>query len=135
MDPTTALAANPSVAHGADRGLLPDGRRSARDEQRQVELARLMAHQRIGADLLSCNERQKLLLDAAKCEVKRWADLRLCSQDYIDRWSEWLLLPPVELVARMCSDADGWGMAMRQNSPFGLLHAAVSPQRRSTDAT
>lgn len=95
-----------------------DERHRARDAQRQVELGRLMAHQRIGIDLLGHKERKKLLLDAARREVRRWAEQHLCSQDYIDRWSEWLALPPVDLVERMCSDADGWGTAMRQNSPF-----------------
>lgn len=97
---------------------LQDERRRARDAQRQVELGRLMAHQRIGIDLLGHKERKKLLLDAARREVRRWGEQQLCSQDYIDRWSEWLALPAVDLVNRMCSDAEGWGPAMRQNSPF-----------------
>lgn len=95
-----------------------DERRRARDAQQRVELGRLVAHQRIGIELLGHRERRKPLLDAAKGEVRRWAEQRLCSQDYIDRWTEWLALPPVNLVERMCSDADGWGNAMRQNSPF-----------------
>ena len=57
-------------------------------------------------------------MDAAQSEVRRWADQNLCSQDYIDRWTEWLELPVAELAERMCADADGWGNAMRQNSPF-----------------
>ncbi|MGE3349337.1 MAG: type II toxin-antitoxin system Phd/YefM family antitoxin [Ramlibacter sp.] len=98
-----------------------DERRRARDEQQRVEQGRLMAHQRIGIALLAHKDRQKPLLAAAQREVKRWAALRLCSQDYIDRWAEWLALPVAELVERMCSDADGWGTAMRQNSPFAAL--------------
>lgn len=101
-----------------DRAPLLDERRSARDAQQRVEQGRLMTHQRIGIDLLGRKERKKQLLDAARREVRRWAEQRLCSQDYIDRWNEWLALPSVELVERMCSDADGWGTAMRQNSPF-----------------
>jgi len=79
-----------------------------------------MAHQRIGIELLSRRERKKQLLEAARREVRRWSQRNLCSQDYIDRWTVWLCLPDVELVERMCSDANGWGKAMRQNSPFGV---------------
>jgi len=97
---------------------LLDERRRAREQQKVVEQNRLMAHQHIGIQLLGRKERRQQLLDAARNEVRRWADQNLCSQDYIDRWSEWLSLPEVELVERMCSDANGWGGAMRQNSPF-----------------
>lgn len=97
-----------------------DERRRAREQQQQVEQNRLMAHQRIGIELLGRKDRKKQLLEAARQEVRRWAEQGLCSQDYIDRWSEWLSLPEVDLVERMCSDAGGWGKAMRQNSPFGV---------------
>jgi prevent-host-death family protein len=97
-----------------------DDRHLARKQQRQLEQNRLMAHQRIGIDLLARTERRKELLKVARAEVRRWSENNLCSQDYIDRWSQWLALPPGELVIRMCSDADGWGNAMRQNSPFGV---------------
>jgi len=96
-----------------------DARRLAREQQQRVEQNRLMAHQRIGIELLGRPGRRKQLLDAARREVQRWSQQHLCSQDYIDRWNEWLALPDVELVERMCSDAGGWGQAMRQNSPFG----------------
>lgn len=98
---------------------LRDERRLARDAQQRVELGRLMAHQRIAIDLLAHKERKKQLLAAARREVQRWAEEGLCSADYIARWSEWLALPTADLALRMCSDADGWGNAMRQNSPFG----------------
>lgn len=101
-----------------ERGQLLDERRLARDMQQRVEQNRLMAHQRIGIDLLTRKDHQKQLLGAARREVQRWEAQHLCSQDYIDRWSEWLALPTADLVERMCSDADGWGTAMRQNSPF-----------------
>ncbi len=97
-----------------------DERQRARADQQRVEQARLMAHQRIGIALLAHKDQQKQLLGAARREVQRWAAQRLCSQDYIDRWSEWLALSTPDLVERMCSDADGWGTAMRQNSPFGV---------------
>jgi antitoxin (DNA-binding transcriptional repressor) of toxin-antitoxin stability system len=96
-------------------------RRLAREQQQRIEQNRLMAHQRIGIELLGRRDRRKQLLDGARREVRRWSQQNLCSQDYIDRWNEWLALPDVELVERMCSDAGGWGNAMRQNSPFGAV--------------
>lgn len=104
-----------------DRAGVLDERKRAREEQRRVEQSRLMAHQKVAIDLLSRPERKRRLMDAARAELRRWADNKLCSQDYIDRWAEWLSLPPLELVERMCSDADGWGVAMRQNSPFAAF--------------
>jgi hypothetical protein len=53
-------------------------------------------------------------------EVQRWEDGALCSADYIERWRQWLALPVASLVQVMCSDAEGWGRAMRQNSPFAV---------------
>ena len=97
---------------------LMDERRRAREDQQRVELGRLMAHQRIGIDLLGHKARKKQLMDGAQREVQRWSEQGLCSADYIDRWNAWLALPAIDLVERMCSDADGWGRAMRQNSPF-----------------
>lgn len=103
-----------------NRADLLDERRQAREQQRQVEQNRLLAHQRVAIELLSDETRRQVLLQAAKNEVSRWAEQRLCSQDYIDRWNEWLSLPVAALARTMCSDADGWGKAMRQNSPFGV---------------
>ena len=96
---------------------LMDERRRAREDQQRVEQRRLMAHQRIGIELLGHKVRRKQLLDGARREVRRWFEEGLCSSDYIERWNEWLALPTIDLVDRMCSDAEGWGAAMRQNSP------------------
>ena len=97
---------------------LLDERHRAREDQRLIEQRRLMAHQRIGIALLGHKVRKKQLLDGARRDVRRWSEQGLCSADYIERWNTWLALPVIELVDRMCSDADGWGAAMRQNSPF-----------------
>jgi len=108
------------------RAGVPDERRLARAAQRQVELARLAAHQRLGIDLLCAPaQRQRRVIDEARREVARWQDKQLCSPDYIERWRAWLALPSKELVQRMCSPADGWGNAMRQNSPFILAAPEV----------
>jgi len=96
-----------------------DERRAARLAQQQVEQARLMRHQRIAIELLCAGmQEQASRLRAARREVDRWEALGLCSRDYIDRWREWLALPVKKLVPLMCSDAAGWGNAMRQNSPL-----------------
>ena len=102
-----------------------DERRAARAAQQQVELRRLIAHQQIGIELL-CAPRgeQRARVAAALHEVDRWEAGKLCSDDYIAGWRKWLALPVRELVQRMCSDAQGWGTAMRQNSPFAVVAAA-----------
>lgn len=100
-----------------------DERRAARAAQQQLELRRLMAHQQMGIELL-CESpaEQRRRIAQARREVDRWEAGRLCSADYIERWRAWLKLPVRDLVRRMCSDAQGWGPAMRQNSPFALVH-------------
>lgn len=100
-----------------------DARRAAREQQRQVELRRLMAHQRLGIELLAQPARRRSLIAAARREVVRWESHGLCSHDYIERWRAWLAMPVVEMVQVMCSEAEGWGPAMRQNSPFSLALA------------
>ncbi|TFY98693.1 type II toxin-antitoxin system Phd/YefM family antitoxin [Ramlibacter rhizophilus] len=102
------------------RAELLDERRQARQAQQRIEQERLLAHHRIAMELLVDKRRRQELLDTARREVRRWSQQGLCSQDYIDRWSEWLSLPAAELAKQMCSDANGWGNAMRQNSPFGV---------------
>lgn len=104
-----------------DRLASLDERRAAREAERRLQLQRLLAHQRVGIRLLSSAAERRRLLGAARAEVSRWQEQRLCSADYIERWSAWLALPVAELVEAMCSDAQGWGPAMRQNSPFGAL--------------
>ena len=99
-----------------------DERRVARAAQLQVDQQRLLAHQAIGIALLcSAAAEQRSQLARAAQQVDRWQAQQLCSADYIARWREWLALPLKQLVQRMCSDAAGWGSAMRQNSPFSTL--------------
>jgi hypothetical protein len=96
-----------------------DERRAARAAQQQVEIKRLMAHQQLGIELL-CMEPAQLRrhIEAARREIDRWEEMQLCSADYLARWRAWLDLPVKQMVQRMCSPAEGWGRAMRQNSPF-----------------
>jgi antitoxin (DNA-binding transcriptional repressor) of toxin-antitoxin stability system len=104
-----------------------DERHAARAAQQQVELQRLLAHQQLGIALLcESPQQQRKRLEAALREVDRWEERQLCSVDYIQRWRAWLALPVKELVQRMCSDAQGWGRAMRQNSPFAAAGIAIA---------
>lgn len=102
-----------------------DERRAARAAQQQVELHRLVAHQQLGIELLCAQPaQQRKRIETALREVDRWEERQLCSMDYIQRWRAWLALPVKDLVQRMCSDAQGWGRAMRQNSPFAAAGIA-----------
>ncbi len=55
--------------------------------------------------------------------VARWRAEGLCSDDYIRRWSDILQLPVRQMAQAMGSDLDGWGQALRQNSPWVGDHA------------
>ena len=110
-----------------------DERRAARAAQLQVEKQRLMAHQALGIALLCATAaEQRSQLAAAAREVDRWQAEQLCSADYIARWRQWLALPLKQLVQRMCSDAAGWGSAMRQNSPFVPLSNVIGNRNQTT---
>nr|WP_293249015.1 hypothetical protein [Panacagrimonas sp.] len=113
--------------HGRTIALLVDSshaapgnweQRLARADQAAVEHARLVKHFRIALELVSDRKRAAQLVAAARVEVERWRDKGLCSPDYIDRWSSLLRLDPKRLAVDMCGDLDGWGTAMRQNSPW-----------------
>ncbi|MES2977463.1 MAG: hypothetical protein V4731_03495 [Pseudomonadota bacterium] len=62
-------------------------------------------------------ERARLIADAL-ATVDRWKNEDLCSMDYIQKWVQILSLPPAEMAAVIVSDIDGWGLALRQNSPW-----------------
>jgi hypothetical protein len=111
---TVAVVMLPAMAQA-----LPNPRVQARAEQQQREQQRLMRHQQLAISLLCATpEQQARQLKAAQAVVARWGRDGLCSADYIDRWQSWLGLPLKQLAALMCGEADGWGPAMRQNSPF-----------------
>lgn len=105
-----------------------DERRAARAAQQQVDQQRLLRHQAFGIALLcgTAAEQRRWLACAAQ-QVDRWQAGQLCSADYIARWRDWLALPIRQLVQCMCSDAEGWGNAMRQNSPFSALGGGYAP--------
>ena len=111
---TVAVVMLPDAAQS-----LPNPRLQARAEQQQREQQRLMRHQQLAINLLCATPaEQTLQVQGAQAVVARWSSEGLCSADYIERWQAWLALPLKQLALLMCSDAEGWGSAMRQNSPF-----------------
>lgn len=96
-----------------------DARRAARQQQAQVTQRRLMRHQQVAVALLTATPAQaQAMLADAQAVVGRWAEEGLCSADYVQRWTALLALPLPQLALAMTGDADGWGDALRQNSPW-----------------
>lgn len=96
-----------------------EARRQARAAQQAVEIARLMKHQQVAILLLSRPLDEAMALVAlAQAEVDRWEALKTCSKVYIDLWREILRLSIPEIANAICSDWKGWGIALRQNSPW-----------------
>ena len=99
-------------------------RKLARLNQALVERDRLIRHQKIAIDLLTLPRPDSLrLVKRARSMVERWRAEGLCSADYIQRWSDILRLPVKSMAAAIVSDLDGWGNALRQNSPWVGDHA------------
>lgn len=112
------LESEPSAVDGAD------SRAAARLQQACIEQSRLMRHQRIALDLATFpHDAASQLIEQARQVVKRWKHEHLCSKDYIERWESILNLPPKEMSETIVSDMDGWGSALRQNSPWVGLYA------------
>lgn len=98
---------------------LPDAeRRFARERQVSLELRRLVRHQQIAITMLSSPSIAATTVDAARRVVEQWEQAGSCSGDYIRAWKRLLALPTEDLARRMCGELNGWGVALRQNSPF-----------------
>lgn len=96
-----------------------DARRVARERQAAVEQARLLKHHQVALALLTATPANRaLMVRKAREVVRRWRDEGLSSSDYVQRWTTLLALPVKELAVAMTSDLDGWGNALRQNSPW-----------------
>lgn len=107
-----------------DDALPDDVRKLARVAQALVEQRRLSRHQRIARRLISLPARDaEQMIGQAKAVVERWRQEKLCSIDYIERWSAMLALSPADLAKAMVSDAEGWGTALRQNSPWVAIES------------
>jgi hypothetical protein len=109
-----ALLARPEAI--ADRR---EQTRVARERQAGVERERLVNHQKVAIELLSISvAAARARVAGALRVVDRWERDRLCSRHYIDRWRRLLRMPVNGLARKMCEDLDGWGVALRQNSPW-----------------
>lgn len=112
-----AIVASPAFVRAPDRDLAE--RRLARERQASLERDRLIRHQRIAIDLLLMADAERTeSIARARAAVDRWEAEGLCSRDYIDRWRLLLDLPIGPMARQMTSGADGWGQALRQNSPW-----------------
>jgi len=95
-------------------------RRLARQEKakRDAELMQLhveAANALAGSGAQQVRERALLKIDA-------WEKKGLCSRYYIDEWRRMLNLPLEAMrQAMLRQDEQGWGTALRQNTPFGFL--------------
>ena len=99
-------------------------RKMVRLAQTMREQERLIKHQHIALNLATLSSaKAKALVRHAQAEVAKWQADRLCSRDYIEQWKKLLSLPLPELAKAMVSDLDGWGPALRQNSPW----AGIAP--------
>lgn len=111
-----------AVIVGADQPLVPKSqleRREARLKQAGIENQRLIKHLRIATRLLAATPQDaQAMVNQATARVAQWEHEGLCSRDYIDRWRAMLAQPRTQLVEAMCGEADGWGPALRQNSPW-----------------
>ena len=98
-------------------------RRLARANQALIERDRLIRHHQIAFNLLALPPRKREKLIAyARENVRQWRAKRTCSDDYISRWSDILAMAPKDMARAVTSDLDGWGPALRQNSPWnGVL--------------
>jgi hypothetical protein len=96
------------------------GKRMALQQQKNVEADRLIRHQRIAIRLLTNPAQAPAHIESAKKLVARWEQESLCSDHYISRWKKALSLPVAELAIEMSGEMDGWGTALRQNSPWPM---------------
>jgi hypothetical protein len=121
MPPTKRLI--PLALEGKTAQKYPlEARQQARTKQSAVETARLTLHQQLASRLLSIPVEDAIaLVTLAQAEVDRWQVLGTSSKDYIDLWREILQLPIPEIAAAICSDWRGWGIALRQNSPWRVV--------------
>lgn len=99
-------------------------RRMARLRQSVVERDRLIRHQKIAIALLTRPKTESTkLIKEAQAMIELWRQENLCSADYIQRWSDILNMPIKRMAEAIVSNEDGWGNALRQNSPWVGEHA------------
>ena len=99
-------------------------RRVARLQKAMAEHERLIRHQRIAIDLLTLPRTgREQLIAKARATVAFWQAEHLCSSDYVQRWSDILAKPARDVARLIVDELDGWGPALRRNSPWIGDHA------------
>jgi transcriptional regulator with XRE-family HTH domain len=96
----------------------PDAERQRVRLEHQGRLnARRDRHLRLAVTLSTEPKRAAQLIKDASRQVALWRKSSLCSELYIERWSQLLHMPPREL-ARAMTGLGEWEDAMFQNSPW-----------------
>lgn len=90
-------------------------RQVARLEQQRVVDQRRARHLQLAVELAATGARGRI--KSAKAQVNLWRERKLCSDFYIEKWSEVLALRPKEMASAMLRFGE-WEAAMFQNSPW-----------------
>lgn len=98
--------------------LQPDSERlRARLEHKLKLTDRRNRHIRLAVTLAIEPRKAVQLVRQARCQVALWRIRSLCSELYIERWSQLLSRPPRE-IARAMTELGEWEDALFQNSPW-----------------
>ena len=99
-------------------GVLARAEARARQALYEEKLAR--AHDLIAARL-ALGAIPRADIEAARAQVRKWADRQICSQWYVDRWSRLLSGSGREIASKMIALEKADARALYQNTPFGFL--------------
>lgn len=96
-------------------------RRQARaDNEAKLAVSR-EKHLKIAVQLALGGSQAQTLKTQALRMVRLWKERALCSPVYIERWQQILDAPPRDIARSLLAlDADAWGPALRQNTPFAV---------------
>ena len=72
----------------------------------------------LGMLLTVSPDRAQAMIAAAWVVLRRWEAERVCGEEHIRRWSEILDRPLKDLALMLGDELDGWGVALRQRSPW-----------------
>lgn len=96
-------------------------RRQARAENQAKLAASREKHLRLAVKFAMGGAEALALKKDALRMVKLWQDRQLCSPVYIERWQKILNARPLQVAQNLVAmDADEWGQALRQNTPFTM---------------
>lgn len=96
----------------------------ARAKQGLYEEKLARAHDRIAARL-ALEAIDPADIERARGQVRKWAEHRICSRWYIERWKRILAGTGSEIAAKMLALGKDDAKALFQNTPFGFLVRAL----------